>query len=330
MGSPTKQIIQHEVAVALQSPTLADRIRLLGEGKSLSRRLDVQDWPVILEHMKEVLLPLVRWLDKPLEGASGFTNPPLPREHQKTRAMIVFVCERHIDFPRIALGRDGNWFIRVNDDYFVADTAKLSEFTTGRWSELVKACLSKELIAFLSETDEVLLALARHYSMVWFMVQCAETVSKQLEERERRLAIMGERLKLFSQFGQTLDPIVSRNVAVKFPAFSIWTDHDDRPGTSRYSSDYLTEKALKPLWENSKRYSPKHRKTLRLEESAYSAGSLERFLLRLGWMVEEISKTRSNGHMDAKSLCGMSERLPFTQEEISVIKKLIRSFRRSR
>lgn len=156
----------------------------------------------------------------------------------------------------------------------------------------------------------------------WFLSQCFETVKVLVEAREKRLRIMRERLNLLYEFSQSLDPLVSKGKEVLIKGYSIYKEGER--GRGRCTSDYLCSEALEPFWEVSKNRSSRCSGQYRENICEHSIESLEAFLLRIGYIFSEIKEADEDA--DANSLFGRSSgRLPFIEEELMVLRKLVDS-----
>lgn len=154
MGTPKKKDVREKV---LESPTLAEKIRLLEIGKEIGQGLNLEKLPDVLEEVREILLPLVPWLGKPLFSEGQFMNCPLPKIFQKKRAMLLLWA----GFIKIWLERSGRWFLQLSDGqdtvYKEANSQELAETMLRKSGDFLKAFLrnagflEKEKTVFLKD-----------------------------------------------------------------------------------------------------------------------------------------------------------------------------------
>jgi hypothetical protein len=199
------------------------------------------------------------------------------------------------------------------------NSQQLAEIMLQKSDDFLKRSLRN---ASILEEIPFLKAIALYNTMFsWFFSQFFEATKALIEEREKRLRIMGEWLNLLHEFSQSLDPLISQGKEILIRGYSIFRDHER--GTSRCTEDYFCSEALEPFWEMLKN---RHSVCSEYKEfvTEYSSKSLEDLLQRLGWIFDEIKGAGKDA--DANSLFGRSTgRLPLTEEEIAVLKKLVNS-----
>lgn len=316
MGSPKKEKTRQQ---ELKPPTVAEKIRLLEIGKETGRSQDFERLPGILEGVKEILLSLVPWLDKPLFSDNEYLGCFVPERFRRKRGMRFFGSS----FMTIWLERSGRWFLWLHTAaegrfFQEADSRQLAEIMLQKSDDFLKEFFRDENLlvelAFLKE-------IALYYAIfLGVLPQFFKTAMALVEEREKRFRIMRERLNLLDDFMQSLDPLISQGKTVAIKEYSIWRDHE-RGTSSRYTGGYLCLEALEPFWEVIKKR-PKPT-GYRQHVDEYCPGSLKDFFWRVCYFFEEIARARSRGHADANSLIGFnSGRLPFTKKELMIIEEV--------
>jgi len=316
MGTPKKK---HNSKRELLSPVIAEKIRLLETGKVVSRELKVNGFPDVLEGVRDILLPLVSWLDKPIYPEIASRNYSASQRFLKTRGIRLFKSI----VMNIWLERSGMWFLEIHG----SNCPKFQEVNSQRLAKIIlqkpdnfldwsfrKENLLKEA-SFLKDVaiyDEVI---------VQFVSQCFESVKVLVEAREKRLFIIKEWLNLLHEFGQSLDPLIVQGKEVSMKEYSIFRDPDDIR-INRRTADYLCSKALNPFWELL-RGRPEYEE-YRKNVDEVSFDSLKDLLEHIDHIFREIEEADEN--TDAKSLSGhTTARLPLIKEEIEVLRKLIGS-----
>lgn len=320
MGTPKKKYRRQRELV---SPTIAERFQMLEIGKKTGQELNFEKLPDVLEGAKGILLPLVSWLDKPIFPEAEFVNYPAPKEFQRKRGVRLFESGV-ID---IWLERSGMWFLRFRGFdrpqaiFQEVDSRQLAEIMLQKSDDFLRRSLKE--VSILEEMPFLKDVALYDTLFLRFLSQFFKTAKSLIEEREKRLRLMGEWLNLLDDFSQSLDPLISQGKTVSIKGYSIWEEH--KRGTSRCTEDYLCPEALKPFWETLKsRHSV--RSKYREFVTEHSFESLEELLRRLGWIFEEIKRARSRDETSADSLFGSNTgRLEFTEEEIAVLKKLVDS-----
>lgn len=290
---------------------LAEKIWLLNIGKELGQKLSIKDLPAILTKVKEIIFPLIEWLDKPAPA--------------RKRGMLFFGSR----FLNVWLERSGRWFVNFGihgpdpeKKVFYADSQQLAEIMIERLEEFLNLYLIDR--NFLKELPFLRDIVLYDAMVLRVLARFFEDVEKQLQEREERIRLMKERLNLLGDFSQSLDPLLSQGRIISMKGYSIF--NEDEHGSHRCTEDYLCPEALGLFWEVVKGLrsggSDKYYEFI----SEYHLRSLKEILRRVGWIIEEIPKARSRGDIDAKSLFGCnSGRLPLTEKELGVLKKLVDS-----
>lgn len=319
MGTPKKKYKAQKVLV---SPAIAEKIRLLNAGKETGQKLGAEAFPDVLEGIKDILLPLVPWLDKPIFPEAAFVDHPAPKALERRRGVRLFES----GIMDIWLERSGKWFLRFRGSYCPetpyqeADSQQLAEIMLQKSDDFLK--WSSRNMGILEEIPFLKNVALYNVMFLQFVSQCFKTIKSLIEEREKRFRIMKEWLSLLYEFNQSLDPLIGCGKEVSMKGYSIFEDHSR--GTSRSTADYFCPEALKPFWEVLKERGGRSESEYKEFVTEFSFESIERLLQRLGWAFDEIKKTDKDA--DAKHLFGrISGRLPFSEEEIAVLRKLIDS-----
>ncbi len=320
MGTPKKKYRRQR---ELTLPTLVEKFRLLEIGKETGMGLKLEKLPDIIEEGKQILLPLVPWLDKPIFPEAEFADRLAPVKFKKKRGVRVFESEI-ID---IWLERSGMWFLRFRGldrsrtPFQEVDSQHLAKIMLKKSDGFLKRYLRKT--SFLEEMPFVKNIALYNILVLHFLSELFKTVKSLIEEREKRLSLMGERLNLLHDYNQALDPLISQGKKAEMKGYSIFEEHSR--GISRSTGDYFCPEALKPFWEILKNRPSDPSKYIEFV-TEFSFESLEKILQRLSWIFEEIEGARSREMTTPKSLFGYnSGRLEFMEEEIKVLEKLVRS-----
>jgi hypothetical protein len=303
MGTPTTHISQE-----LERPSISEKIKLLEEGKGIGKRMDFfGDLSQIFENVKEILLPLVPWLDKPLSPG-------------KVRGMIVFEGR----YFNIALERSGGWMVqlpRSKEKKWLKNVAFADHLNLGgeSYALLEISLRSSEGAKHLMEETPFLHSIARYNGILRILEECFERVTRLLAEREERMQVMHERLALLKDFTEALDPLRAEGTYLPLAGHSIFNHHSH--GSSLFTGTYLHEGALTPFYEHLKSQGT-YTGSYRAECRTFHAHSLSEFLERIRYLVGEIAVARARGEKDAAQLTGASHtgRLPFTDKEINILK----------
>lgn len=320
MGTPKRKVVVLERV--FESPKLGEKIRLLEIGKETGKALNLEKLADILEEAKKILLPLVEWLDKPLFPEAEIIERPFPKIFQKKRGVHLFGS----GFMDIWLERSGTWFLRFRGSderkvYQEADSRQLAEIIIQRHDDFLKDSLRRA--DFLDEIP-CLKNIALYNAMfVHVLSQFFKSVEGLIKKREEKLRVMRERLELLSDFGKSLDPLISQGKRAALKDYEIW-EETERGVYNRVGS-YFSSEALKPFWEVIKKRGGEH-SGYKEHTGEYSFESLFGLLQQMGWIVENIEKAKSIGKTDANSLWGYNfGRLPFTEEELAILKEFASS-----
>jgi len=318
----------------LTTPTIAEKIKALALGRQIGQEFKLVDsLTQVLEEVREIILPLVQWLDKPL---TEIWRPALVSAHfQKKRAMTV--CSR---FFIIALGRQGKWIFsfppsdkNLGQMVKEGDSARLAEAISekldGIWRKILGYQAEKEFDRMLAKPQTTespdlhfVVDLFRYNALLTLLSNMSETIDEALVEREKRLCLMRERLAFLGDFSASLDPLLAKGSTLEFPAYFIWDEYVDEDGhghTSRSTSDYLCPEALAPYKEILK---SRQLSSYKERASGYSFESLKWVCDRIDYLLSEVEAERS-----ARDLFGTNHgRLPLIPKEIQVLKTVCSSF----
>lgn len=320
MGTPKKREVRQ-----LESPTIAEKIRLLEIGKETGKKLNLKMLPNVLEEVRIIILPLVSQLDKPLFTAqSGDHGCPPPRIFQNMRAMKLFDSS----FIDIWLERSGRWFVWVrnieggiNYQYLKADSKGLAEIILQKSNDFIEKSLRYRDL--LNEVDILKEIVLFNTLVIWLPSQFIEYVNILIEEREAKIRIMKKRTDLAEDFIKSLDPLISQDKEISLKAFSISSHHGSH--MSRATGDYFCPEALSVFWEyiiKSHPWSSEYKR----DDGKLHLDSLEKFIQRMIFIFEEIKRAKSAGRTDAKSIFSYnSGRLPLSEAELKVIKEAVES-----
>ncbi len=320
MGTPSN------TSQELKVPTIAEKTQVIDAGRKIGSRMRLKGFCEILENMKTILLPFVQWLDKPVNGIWD-----APIAFFNMRGMLIFeVPNTHLELPSVALERSGEWFIKTrNSDggwvFHNASSERLAELFLKEEESLIKLSLEgyRDISRYFIEKAGFMRKIAAYNGILFFVSKCFETVDQAIKEREIRIRIMKERLALLKDLSGSLDPLLASGRIVEVPRYSIFS-HDSH-GERRSISDYFSLDAVEPFWKylDSR---PSGRNGYKAFVNSAAFRSVPDLIQRMIWEVKEIWSAESNQKTDASSLFGYSSgRLPFTDEEVQVIKKLVDS-----
>ena len=320
MGTPKKKYKAQKV---LASPAIAEKIRLLNTGRETGQKLRVEALPNILEGIRDILFPFIPWLDKTIFPEAAFVDCPVPKAFERRRGVRLFES----GIMDIWLERSGKWFLRFRGSYRPetpyqeTDSQQLAEILLQRSDDFLKWSLRD--MGILDGIPFLKNVALYNVMFLQFVSQCFKSVKSLIEEREKRLHVMKEWLSLFYEFNQSLDPLTSQGKEVSIKGYSVFKDHPR--GFSRCTADYFCPEALEPFWEVLKERKGRSADSEYKEfVSEFNFKSLGDLLQQLGWAFDEIKKT--NKDADAKHLFGCtSGRLPFSEEEIEILRKLVNS-----
>lgn len=322
MGTPKRKTVDFEKV--FESPELGEKIRLLGIGKEIGKALNLEKLADVLEETKEILLPLVEGLNKPLLSEVVFKNNILPKIFQKKRGVCLFSSS----FIDIWLERAGIWFLRVrargcNEGRILqeADSRQLAEIMIQRRDDFLEDSLRSA--GFLDEIPCLKNVAFYNAMFVHVLSRFFKSVQDLIKKREEKLRVMRGWLELLGDFGESLDPLFSQGKRAVLKEYEIWevTDH----GNHNCAWSYFSPGALKPFWEVIEKRE-RERSGYKEHASEVSFRTLKEFLERMRYLFEKIAGARYVGKTDADSLWGCNYgRLPFTEEEMAVLEKFTSS-----
>ncbi|MDO8469539.1 MAG: hypothetical protein Q7S84_00780 [bacterium] len=326
MGTPRgkKQNDRPELRIST-----AEKERLFEAARKIRKRLNPEALAEILEEVRIILLPLVPWLDVPVFSESGIYKAPPPETWQKKRAMMVLDGSDMSGQFDLMLERSGSWYVKMHLEcdggrpgYFEANSSGLAAQIIKR-SDLLLRFSSSPTSEQLAGMLEFLRNIALYHSAAKMVARCFKTIDRTLREREERMRLMRERLRLLGDFPEMLDPLLADGKTVLVPTFSIFSKYRDT--SSRYTGTYLTKECLGPFWDEIRARSNPDGGSYTPFNSSHNFRSLGEFLLRMKWEIEEINKAQKQGKMDTVLPTGPSEgRLPFSKGELGVLRETVR------
>lgn len=312
MGTPKSKVVVLERV--FESPKLGEKIRLLEIGKEMGKALNLEKLADVLEEAKKILFLFVEGLNKPISSEAEFINNPLPKIFQKKRGVRLFGS----NFLDIWLERSGMWFLRLRGFggrkiLQEAHSRQLAEIIVQRRDDFLKDSLRGK--NFLDEIP-CLKNIAFYNAMfVHVLSQFFKSVERLIKKREEKLCVMREWLELLGDFGKSLDPLISQGKRAVLKDYEIWEETER--GVYNRAGSYFNSDALKPFWKVLEKRGGEC-SGYKEHINEYSFGSLFDILQRLGWIVKDIVI----GRTDADSLWGCNTgRLPFTEEEMAVLKE---------
>ena len=313
----------------LKSPTVAEALRVLTAGSELAQELNLKKLSRMLEEMRLILQPLVLWLDKPISSVGWVRlGSSMPAHLQKKRIMPLFDGSGYGESPSFGLQRSGTWFVAAYEPnykitYHEANSEKLARLIIRNGQAiLAKSLQDSALAADFPKELNFLKEAALYSGILTILSACAESVARLLREREERMRIARERLHLLTGFIQSLDPLSGQDQTVSLPEHSIWSVTSQ--GSSRDTADYLCPEALVPFWDHLK--SRGNAFGYRPESVVVAVKSLPQFIHIVAHLMGEISRIVKEDKADAAALFGKQDgRLPFTSQELEVLKKIFES-----
>lgn len=321
MGTPKKNYKEQRELV---SPTIVEKIRLLEFGKGIGQGLKLERFSDVLDKVKEIFLPLVSWLDKPIFPEAALIDYSTPKKFQRKRGLRLFES----DIMIIWLERSGMWFVRLNALYGLGrsrapfrevDSQGLAEIIFRRSEDILKVFRRDSNI--LKHIPFLRDAALYNLILLQFLSKSSEAARDLVEKRKKRLEIIDQRLDLLDEFSQSLDPITVRG-GVILKEYWILEEESDDIHKSRCTENFLCPEALEPLFEVAK---------AKDTDSTFVTIVDERDCEDLGDLLEKIgcmSKNVKDGAEDTDiSLFfnNIIHRPSFSEKELAALKNLIDS-----
>lgn len=326
MGSPETK--KEGTSDTLSAPSIGDKLGLLNLASRAGQELNAGRIEELLEGLKRIVLPMVRWLDKPLSEQGSLKWVKIPPDWQRKRALLVYDKNR----LKLALTRTGEWLAYFHKDKEVGlgrlESLELANLLFDRLDDLIP-----ELVFLAIEKTwreglvnmPFLSGLLRRVAFIQFMLECRRTIDTLIVQQEERSRLMRARVDLLADFSHAQDPLADGTKKAELPDYAIYEDHER--GTSNQASPYLTSEALEPFWKFFRGYwSPNETKGYRLVSGPLQLKSLKCLVERVGYILEEIEFAKSRDLTDARKLFGYSSgRLPLSEAEIAVLRALVES-----
>lgn len=322
MGTPKKQSAKHNLAPL----TPAEQLRLLNKGRQLGTDFkdDEQGLQYIFEELKDLLLPFTEWLDKSLTDLPGFYRFKDDVKLKKKRAISIYDGEG----ISIALMRSGEWAVR-----FDSSRPESLSLVSGEVHELNSHDLA---IAIKNQADpwvdptmdryhpmaevdhsqmEFVPTLLRHAFVLKIVELAINWVEGAIHDREQRLQVMRQRLGSARNFEVALDPLRMRLNPLQLDQYSIHELHEIG-FRNMTAGSYFASAALEPFWKLVDRVVGEPVREEAVDHLSLS--SLDYLLERIAYAAHAVYEKAT-----ARELFGRtSGRLPFTDEEIAVLREI--------
>lgn len=318
MGTPEKQRNQ----VVLEPPTIAEKIRMLETGKSMKTELGIKNLSTVIETAKEIILPLVRELDKPIFPTER-DRKDVPEEFWDKRGL----CLLSSTVMEIWLQRSGKWLLYSRNGLLSGEIDEEGD------SEFLAKNMFHKMNDFLGRyrCQRILKELSFFEGTVIYNVillktfeQFFKNVKDLIEGREERLQIMRSRLNLLDDFTQSLDPVASSLEKTEIEIFEIWKE--TTRGARNEIKPYLNQKAIDPFWKHIEEKYSEELPTYKQHVFKITPKTLDDFLDRIGFFCDDITTAKSYGRTNVEEIFRFSSgRLPFTEDELVVLKELTES-----
>ncbi len=316
MGSPTPQTAAD---VPLNRPSFSEKMRGVLRGLEIGSAFHLGRLEQVLEEMRIILLPLTRHLEE-----------TLPIRTDRKRAMRIF-GKGFGHVMSLALDRAGIWHFHahaVGQTEFVRVTSEeLARDLIIDMPRLLRMSLtgfgSLDMIDFMNDTPDMrdLKNVAYHHAVLWFVEECGKSVDKTLSDKEQEIALMRERLRFLTDYATSLDPLILTEKEVKIPHHAIV---DEGLSSNRKTPDYLCSSALQVYWDRFRSRNTETAKKYCEAASLRPIDSMGRFFFILGQHVQQIAESRRRGETTLEAFTRESARLPFSSEELDVVRHIAR------
>jgi len=314
----------------LTTPEVSEKAHIFNVGCEIGKTLDVKKFYLIFEEAKNILVPLVPWLDRPTK--ERWAGEVLPVEIRNKRIMSLFYHSVSEETLSIEIQRSGKWLVKIISggklSYHEIDSLGLVELMLEKTKNLLLRLslnADKEAKDQFLEKLPFLETMTIYNGMLVVLSMCFNNITNTLNEREERLRIMRERANLLKDFASALDPLVISGQSRTIKTHSIWSlNSGGRGGSSRYTGDYLSESQIKNIWDViSKKPGHIWGSTYTQEVHEFSFGSMKYFLHSMSNLVQDIFKAERENKTTVESLSGYNYgRLPFSEDELENIRKL--------
>jgi hypothetical protein len=312
----------------LTTPEISEKIHAFNTARKIGEKLEYKKISLVFEEAKNIIFPLVSWLDKPIK--EHWSGEVFPVEFGNRRIMPIFCHSTGVEFLEIGIQRSGMWLIKTVSNGRTSldevDSQELVELVLTKTRTLLKRLSlgqTKEIVDKFSEKLPFLEGVVIYNGILVILSMCFDNISQILNEREERLKIMRERANLLKDFSFALDPLVIKGKNLTIKTYSLWCDSAGG-GSRRCSEDYLSESQMDLIFGVSEKRNAKFlgsNYTREIDESKFS--SIKNFLHSMRNLVEEIFRAEKENKTTVESLSGYNYgRLPFSEDELENIRKL--------
>lgn len=323
MGSPKARRKQKIQLPHLTEPKLGEKLKLFGIAPKLQWHEPERVFIVILDHLKEFLLPMVQWLDTDLTDKYPFNTST--STFGKKRGMLVFEGYGR-GLPSFGLERNGQWVVNMwiknrEVDTFSVQTQNLARILSERINDLTRAAIPARCDSevFKKFVASYFARMICQRTVVWLLEQCFENLKKELAAREERINHLRDRIKVLAEFGHSIDPLLRANASVSLTNHAIY--RSTGRGETNDVSGYLHANAIEPFWELVRK--GPDAKDCRPVVQDWTFNSLQDVFFRLSCLCESVDSAQKDGRTTAeKQRFINSGRLPLIKEEEEALSQL--------
>ncbi len=275
--------------------TIAQKMRQLGLAERVGKRGGTCLTPEVLQGFLEILFPFVQWLDRPLNYWPGSDEA---QDLEPRRVMLLY----RRGSLRLGLNRKGEWVINLSpsgQEYCSAvevDSLGLSKMFSGyidiTWKEEFFRGQNerKEMERILEEEENSLFLVDffRYAFSLHIVEEIYKTVNEVLQQREKRLERMRQRLEFLTDFSQALDPsLVGRPISKNLVAYSIWCE--SQGGVHVCSPEYFRRERLELLLDSFQRsQSSRQTEKYTIQERPQRMSDVKGICSRIAYLMSEV------------------------------------------
>ncbi len=301
----------------LEPISVSERTRLLMLAAKIAASFNDEEdirrrYADVLEELRAELYSMVQWLDNPLKDQFPFSDPSVPSPAQ-SRGVVLINGFGH-GTPSLGLARSGQWILLLHKEHKaevkLAESQEVFDSFFAKEKHIWPAGYPTYSSLEKAKALEFFDGIIRHLRFQKILTLICEGARKVIEEREERFRIMKDKLGFWEVFTKALDPLEYGEPSSGFEFFSISrkTEH----GTSRSSSDYLTEKQVQEVLTG--RQQRNRDRDLYVSRSPYTPRSLSELLRRVMHLLDDMSEKGDKEWPHDK-------RLPFSKEELAIIRE---------
>lgn len=322
-GAPDEAKDKKKAKTRLAEPAISDTLEVLALAELCSKPLGFGNLNDALEQLKEILLPLVEFLDQEVQATPDIKHRLQDEGRESKERLLLLYPPRNADTLFVlAINRSGEWIVVREGRLERVTTLQLTDEFNQVRHRMIPQSIGGYATDFVMDKFLELGfgGIGEQSAIIHFLRSCSERIIALIEEREKRLQMMRKRVGILDMFASALDPIAASGEHLRLVQHGIVDEggHGARMGPQ----GYFDLSALDPFWEIAKRrtdhddYKP-HIMTLEIED-------MQRALRVIMGRIKGVEEAEDRNRSTADDLFGWTGggQLDLNPAEIEYLRKV--------